>query len=64
MKLPQIKRVTWEKQCYPKAKWIVVERKYNTYDACETFGVALRYWFWHLGVSPKIAFNWFKRKKK
>ena len=64
MKLPYIKKATWEKQCYPKAKWIVVERKYNTYDAFETFGVALRYWFWHLGVSPKIAFGWFKRKKK
>ena len=62
MKLPQIKRATWEKRLHPDAKWVVVERKYNTYDACETFGDALRYWFWHLGVSPKIAFGWFKRK--
>lgn len=62
MKLPQIKRATWEKWLHPDAKWAVV--KDNTYDACETFGDALRYWFWHLGVSPKIAFGWFKRKKK
>lgn len=63
MKLPQIKRATWEKDCHPGAKWVVVERKYNTYDACETFFDAIRYWFWHLGVPPKIAFGWFKRKK-
>lgn len=63
MKLPYIRKATWEKKCYPEAKWIVVDRKYNTYDACETFCDAIRYWFWHLGVSPKIAFG-FRRKKK
>ena len=63
MKLPYIKKATWEKECHPGAKWVVVEREYNTYDACETFCDAIRYWFWHLGVSPEIAFG-FKRKKK
>lgn len=63
MKLPYIRKATWEKQYYPEAKWIVVERKYNTYDACTTLCDAIRYWFWHLGVSPKIAFG-FRSKKK
>ena len=63
MKLPYIRKATWEKECHPGAKWVVVEREYNTYDACETFCDAIRYWFWHLGVSPKIAFG-FRRKKK
>ena len=63
MKLPQIKRATWEKKCHPGAKWIVVERKYNTYSAHDSLFKAIRKWFWHLGVSPKIAFG-FRRKKK
>ena len=63
MKLPQIKRATWEKKCHPGAKWVVVERKYNTYDACASLCDAIRYWFWYLGVPPKIAFG-FRRKKK
>ena len=62
MKLPQIKRATWEKECHPGAKWIVVERKYNTYYPCASLCDAIRYWFWHLGVSPKIAFG-FRRKE-
>ena len=63
MKLPQIRKATWEKQYYPEAKWVVVDRKYNTYDACETLCDAIRYWFWHLGVSPKIAFKSWRKKK-
>ena len=55
MKLPYIKKATWEKECHPGAKWVVVERKYNTYDACASLCDAIRYWFWHLG---------FRRKKK
>ena len=49
MKLPQIKRATWEKKCYPGAKWVVVERKYNTYSAHDSLFKAIRKWFWHLG---------------
>ena len=30
--------------------------KENGYDLCDTFWIALRYWLWHCGVSPKIAF--------
>lgn len=60
--IPYIIRATWQKDMYPDAKWIVVERKYNTFDACESFGAAIRYWLWHMGVSPKICFGWFKKK--
>ena len=44
-------------------RWMVCTKK-NGCDICETFGDALRYWLWHCGVSPKIAFGWFKRKKE
>jgi hypothetical protein len=64
MKLPQIKKASWEKRCYPKAKWVVIDRRYNTYDACETFGDALRYWLWHLGLPGRIVFNALRCKKK
>jgi hypothetical protein len=63
MKLPYIKKATWEKELYPGAKWIVVEREYNTYDACMTLCDAIRYWLWYLGVPPKIAFKRFKKKR-
>ena len=55
MKLPYIRKATWEKKLYPDAKWIVVERKYNTYDACTSLYEAIGCWLWHLG---------FRRKKK
>ena len=57
MKLPQIKRATWEKQGYPGAKWIVVERKYNTYSAHDSLFKAIRKWFWHLGDILRCLFN-------
>lgn len=43
-------------------KWMVGSKE-NGYDICENFGDALRYWLWHCGVNPKIAFGWFKRKR-
>ena len=55
MKLPKIKRATWEKEYHPGAKWVVVERKYNTYSAHNSLFKAIRKWFCHLG---------FRRKKK
>lgn len=64
MKLPYIKRATWEKELHPGTKWIVVERKYNTYDACASLGDVIRSWLWHCGVSPKIAFGWFREKNQ
>lgn len=63
MKLPYIRKATWEKKLYPEAKWVVVEREYNTYDVCTTLCDAILYWLWHLGVSPKIAFGFRKKKK-
>jgi hypothetical protein len=54
-----------EKPEWINAKWIVVS-KYQcmNYDLCETFGIAFRYWLWHMGVNPKIAFGWFNNKIK
>lgn len=63
MKLPYIKKATWETEYFPGSKWVVVEREYNTYDACMTLCDAIRYWLWHLGVPSKIAFRWFKNKR-
>lgn len=48
MKLPTITRATWEKDHYPEARYIVSERKYCTYTACETLGKAIRQWFIYL----------------
>lgn len=44
MKLPQIKRATWEHYGHPNAKWVVVERVYNSYYPCETLWEAIREW--------------------
>lgn len=44
-------------------RWVVGTRV-NGYDWCDTFGDALRYWLWHCGVRPRIAFCWFRKKKK
>ena len=48
MKLPYIRKATWEKECHPGAKWIVVERKYNTYSAHTSVWGALRMFFKYL----------------
>lgn len=49
MKLPIIKKASWETYAHPDAKWVVVERKYNTYSTHSTLWKALRKWFWHFG---------------
>lgn len=45
--------------------WVVIA-KYQcmNYDVCYSFGEAFRYWLWHCGVRPRIAFCWFRKKKK
>ena len=53
MKLPYIKRASWEKECHPGAKWVVVERKYNTYSAHDSLFKAILKWFCHLGFRRK-----------
>lgn len=63
MKLPYIRKATWEKKFYPFAKYIVVERKYNTYDACASLYEAIGCWLWHLGNLSRLLFG-FRRKKK
>ena len=46
MRLPKIKRATWEKDYYPGAKWIVVDRKYNMYFACENLWETFKKFLW------------------
>lgn len=50
--IPRIKRMN--------KGWIVGTKK-NGFDICDTFRQAVRYWLWHCGLPPKIAFGWFKR---
>ena len=57
--IPEFSRVKTKTSEY---KWIVGTRT-NGYDWCYTFGEALRYWLWHCGVPPKIAFGWFKKRR-
>ena len=46
----------------PDMKWAVVvtDEFQKTYDVCESFHTAIRYWLWHLGVPAKIAFKIWK----
>ena len=63
---PKIRRVTdYEKVLYPDIKWVVVSRyECENRDLCRSFGSAIRFWLWHMGVSPKIAFGWFSNIKQ
>ena len=63
MKLPYIKKATWEKDYHPGAKWIVVERKYGMYFGCKTLYNAICIWLVNLKTFIKDAFG-FRRKKK
>lgn len=45
--------------------WVVIAKYQCTnYDVCYSFWEAFRYWLWHCGVPPKIAFGWFNNKIK
>lgn len=58
---PRPQDLIWNKE----VKWVVVSRhECMNYDLCYSFGDALRYWLWHCGVRPRIAFCWFRKKKK
>ena len=63
---PKIRRVTDdEKALHPDIKWVVVSRyECENRDLCRSLGSAIRFWLWHMGVSPKIAFGWFNSKIK
>jgi hypothetical protein len=63
MKLPKIKRATWEKDYHPGAKWIVVERKYNTYYPCASLLEAIKGWLYLIGVPYKTHFGTIRRTK-
>lgn len=45
--------------------WVVIAKhRWTDYDVCYSFGEAFRYWLWHMGVNPRIAFGWFNNKIK
>ena len=45
--------------------WVVIAKhRWTDYYVCYSFGEAFRYWLWHMGVNPKIAFGWFNNKIK
>lgn len=45
--------------------WVVIAKhRWTDYDVCYSFGEAFRYWLWHCGVNPKIAFGWFSKYKQ
>lgn len=48
MTLPVIRKATWERIHYPRARYIVIEKRYGTYTAHETLGKALRQRLRHL----------------
>ena len=58
---PRPEDLIWNKE----VKWVVVS-KYEcmNYDLCDSFGDAVRFWLWHCGVPPKIAFGWFSKYKQ
>ena len=60
MKIPKIERL--EKEIVG-CRWRVSSEQGGD-DICVTFIDAFRYWLWHCGLSPKIAFGWFRKKKK
>ena len=58
---PREQDLFWDKE----VKYVVVS-KYEcmNFDLCHSLGDAIRFWLWHIGVSPKIAFGWFNNKIK
>ena len=45
--------------------WVVIAKhRWTDYDVCYSFGEAFRYWLWHCGVNPRIAFGWFSKHKQ
>lgn len=46
-----------------KKVWIVTHKNRKTKDFVNTGSDAFRYWLWAMGVSPKIAFGWFRKNK-
>lgn len=61
--IPKIRRPNkLELSVNNKAKWVVVSRyECETRDLCYSLGDAIRFWLWHMGVPPKIAFKTWKR---
>lgn len=50
---------------HKEVKYVVVSRyECMNYDLCYSLGDAIRFWLWHCGVNPKIAFGWFSKYKQ
>ena len=47
-----------DKDCLPYK--YVVKGSYGI-DMVESLGLAIRYWFWHCGIRPKVAFELFRK---
>jgi len=63
--IPKIIKPRGEGDIKKGVKYVVVSRyECMNYDLCYSFGDAIRFWLWHMGVNPKIAFGWFNNKIK
>ena len=58
---PKATELIWDE----KVKWVVVSHHLcENRDLCRNLAHAIRFWLWHMGVSPKIAFGLLKKKRK
>ena len=58
---PNQQELKWSKDI----KWVVeAMHEYKDIDLCYSLVSAIRFWLWHCGVRPKIAFGWFRKKEK
>lgn len=64
--IPKIRRPNEvELMLHKDVKFVVVSRyECENRDLCYSLAHAIRFWLWHCGVNPKIAFGWFKKKLK
>ena len=58
---PNQQELKWNKDI----KWVVeAKHEYKDIDLCYSLSSAIRFWLWHCGVSPKIAFGWFRKRRE
>ena len=58
--LPKIKKYKDDKYLLNKSKYYIVGRNGHSWDLCDNIFIVFRYWLWHLGINPRIAFFKFK----
>lgn len=61
-----IKPRDYHKFLHKDVKWVVQAKHgdWTDFDLCYSLGDAIRFWLWHCGVPPKIAFGWFSKYKQ